>query len=83
MAEKKQLVVYAAALSGMVTTAVAASTTPAGIAMSAAIGAACFYVGDASLAIDQFDRRFRLAPLLTLGVYWLGQLGIALSARGS
>ena len=79
------LVVYAVALSGMVTTAVAASTTPApvGVSLAAAIGAACFYVGDASLAIDRFDRPFKLAPLLTLGVYWLGQLGIALSARAT
>jgi len=79
------LVVYAAALSGMVTTAVAASATPAplGVSLSAAVGAACFYVGDASLAIDQFHRRFKLAPLLTLGVYWLGQLGIALAARAA
>jgi hypothetical protein len=45
------------------------------------VGAACFYVGDAALAIDQFHRRIRYAPLLTLGVYWLGQLGIALAAR--
>lgn len=77
------LVVYAGALSGMVTAAVAASTTAGGTSPTAAIGAVCFYVGDASLAIDQFDRRFKLAPLLTLGVYWLGQLGIALAARAS
>ena len=79
------LVVYAAALSAMVTTAVAASTTsaPLGVSLTAAVGAAFFYVGDASLAIDRFDRPFKLAPLLTLGVYWLGQLGIALAARGS
>lgn len=77
------LVVYAAALSGMVTTAVGASTTPAGVSLTAAVGAAFFYVGDASLALDQFQRHFKLAPLLTLGVYWLGQLGIALAARAS
>jgi uncharacterized membrane protein YhhN len=79
------LVVYAAALSTMVTAAVAAVSTPPpiGVTMTAAVGALFFYVGDASLAIDQFDRRFKLAPLLTLGVYWLGQLGIALAARAS
>ena len=75
------LVIYAAALSGMVTTAFASSM--ASVPVTAALGAALFYVGDASLAIDQFHRRFKLAPLLTLGVYWLGQLGIALAARAA
>ena len=77
------LVIYAGALSGMVTTAFAASTSSgaASVPVTAAVGAALFYVGDASLAIDVFHRRFKLAPLLTLGVYWLGQLGIALAAR--
>jgi alkenylglycerophosphocholine/alkenylglycerophosphoethanolamine hydrolase len=76
------LVVYAAALAGMVTTAVAAAATPA-IAPPpvVALGAALFYVGDASLAVDKFDHKIRYAPVLTLGVYWLGQLGIAIGAR--
>ena len=60
----------------------ARATADGRVSLTAAVGAACFYVGDASLAIDRFDRPFKLAPLLTLGVYWLGQLGIALAARG-
>ena len=79
------LVAYAIALSMTVTTAVAAATAegPQALSPAAAIGAALFYVGDASLALDHFHKRIRYAPLLTLGVYWLGQLGIALGARWS
>jgi len=77
------LVAYAIALSATVTTAVAAATAggPQALSPAAAVGAALFYVGDASLALDHFHKRIRYAPLLTLGVYWLGQLGIALGAR--
>jgi len=77
------LVAYAIALSAMVTTAVAAATAggPQALSPAAAVGAALFFVGDASLALDHFHKRIRYAPLLTLGVYWLGQLGIALGAR--
>jgi len=77
------LVAYAIALSVMVTTAVAAASAggPQALSPAAAVGAALFFVGDASLALDHFHARIRYAPLLTLGVYWLGQLGIALSAR--
>lgn len=77
------LVAYAIALSATVTTAVAGVTAggPQALSPAAAVGAALFYVGDASLALDHFHKRIRYAPLLTLGVYWLGQLGIALGAR--
>jgi len=77
------LIAYAIALSATVTTAVAAATAgaPQALSPAAAVGAAFFYVGDASLALDHFHKRIRYAPLLTLGVYWLGQLCIALSAR--
>ena len=79
------LVTYAIALSATVTTAVAATSAagPRLLAPAAAVGAALFYVGDASLALDHFHRPIRYAPLLTLGVYWLGQLGIALAARAA
>jgi alkenylglycerophosphocholine hydrolase len=76
------LIVYATALTTMV---VSASATTGGhllLARYAAIGAVLFYVGDASLAVDQFVVRIPHAALLTSGVYWLGQLGIATSARG-
>jgi len=76
------LVVYACALGTMVVTAVAAVASSGGDLPSAvALGAAMFYVADASLALDRFDKPIKYAPVLTLGVYWLGQLAIALGAR--
>jgi len=74
------LVLYAAALALMVVSAFAA-IGPAGISSSAALGAVCFFIADSSLALDRFSRPIEKAPLLTLGLYWLGQLGIALAAR--
>lgn len=77
------LVIYAIALSTMVTTAIAAARAegPVQVPSIVGIGAALFYIGDASLALDQFRQRIPYAPLLTLGVYWIGQLAIALAAR--
>ena len=76
------LVIYAVALGAMVVTSVAAVVASDGdLPPAVALGAALFYVGDASLAVDKFDKPIRYAPLLTLGVYWLGQLAIALGAR--
>jgi uncharacterized membrane protein YhhN len=77
------LVIYAMALSAMVVAAVAAACANGAVTVPpiVAIGAVLFYVGDAALAVDQFHRRIPLAPLLTLGVYWLGQLSIALATR--
>jgi alkenylglycerophosphocholine hydrolase len=73
------LVGYAGALATMVISAVAAAG--AGVPAVAAAGALLFYVADASLALDNFHRPIKNAAVLTLGVYWLGQLGIALAAR--
>ena len=87
------MVGYALALALMVVSAIAAtavgsgemrvSTTNALVVVSpiGALGAALFYASDASLAVDRFARPIKHAPLLTLGLYWLGQLGIALAAR--
>jgi alkenylglycerophosphocholine/alkenylglycerophosphoethanolamine hydrolase len=75
--------VYAAALATMVT---AAWSTPGGRlawATPAAVGSVLFYVGDASLALDAFRAPIPHAWLLTIGVYWLGQLGITLAARSA
>ena len=78
---------YAAAISAMVLSAVAAAGAAASSAGGpspgtlALVGALLFYVSDASLALDRFRRPIPHAALLTLGVYWLGQLGIALAAR--
>ena len=76
------VLVYAAALSAMVVAAF--STLGGGLAGAgyAALGAVLFYVSDSSLAIDRFVRRIRHGAFLSVGVYWLGQLGIALAARG-
>jgi uncharacterized membrane protein YhhN len=74
------LVAYATALGAMVISAVAA--TGGGVPWPAALGAALFFVADGSLSLDQFHRPIKHAPILTLGVYWLGQLGIALAVGG-
>jgi YhhN-like protein len=39
-------------------------------------------VSDSSLAINRFRRPIPHVPLLAFGVYWLGQLGIAIAASG-
>jgi uncharacterized membrane protein YhhN len=80
---KLPVVVYAAAITAMV--AAACKTVngplPAAAAGAATIGAFLFYVSDATLAWNRFRRRFPHAAALTLSTYWLGQLGIAWSAR--
>jgi uncharacterized membrane protein YhhN len=91
------LVAYAVALAVMVVSSIAAAGLGVGVAgtgagaatsvvatsvsPAVALGAALFYASDASLAIDRFARPIAHAPLFTLGLYWLGQLGIALAAR--
>jgi uncharacterized membrane protein YhhN len=65
------------------TMVVAASATIGGrlpLAPFAAVGAVLFYVSDASLAINKFRRPVPHIPLLAFGVYWIGQLGIAIAA---
>ena len=81
--------IYGVVISAMVVSAVAAVfsrpslplSLPLGLAPVGAVGAVLFYISDAALALNLFHRPFRWAPLLTLGVYWLGQLGIAWAAR--
>lgn len=83
------LVGYSIALAVMVVGAVGAAWIWArgrvgggpGALPTAALGAVAFYVSDASLAVNRFARAIKHAPFLTLGLYWLGQLGIALAAR--
>jgi uncharacterized membrane protein YhhN len=75
------VMIYAIAISAMV---VAAFSTLGGklpYAQLAAAGAAFFYISDSSLALNRFVHSIPHVAFLTLGVYWLGQLGIALSAR--
>lgn len=78
-AVRAPLVAYGVALGAMVVSAVAA--VGAGVSSLAAVGAVLFYISDASLALDNFHRPIKHSAVLTLGVYWLGQLGIALAAR--
>jgi uncharacterized membrane protein YhhN len=77
------VLVYGTAISLMVITAFGTrgGDLPAPAWAWAIAGALLFYVSDSSLALNRFDRPIKHASLLTLGVYWLGQLGIALSAR--
>ncbi len=68
------------------TMVIAASATIGGPLASAAPlaagGAVLFYASDASLALNRFRRPIPHAAFLTLGLYWVGQIGIALAARG-
>jgi alkenylglycerophosphocholine hydrolase len=75
------VVLYGAVITSMVVSSSATLGGPLAGAIAAAIGAPLFYVSDSSLALNRFRRPIPHAALLTLGVYWLGQLGIALSAR--
>jgi uncharacterized membrane protein YhhN len=74
---------YTAVISVMV---LAASGTRGGAipetaSLAARVGACLFYVADASLAWNRFRRPIPHSPVLTMGVYWLGQAGIALATR--
>jgi alkenylglycerophosphocholine hydrolase len=76
--------IYGAAIATM---AASAYATTAGGALAtvagrlAAVGALLFFISDSTLALAKFCRPIRHAALVTLGVYWLGQLGIALAAH--
>ena len=80
---KVPVVFYAAAITAMVTAAYGTvhGPLPAAAATTATLGAFLFYVSDATLAWNRFRRKFPHAAALTLSTYWLGQLGIAWSAR--
>jgi alkenylglycerophosphocholine/alkenylglycerophosphoethanolamine hydrolase len=75
------VVAYGLAITAMVTAAF--GTLASGLAGggAAAAGALLFYASDASLALNRFRRPIPHAPFLTLGLYWLGQIGIAIAAR--
>jgi len=75
--------VYALAITLMVGTALGTlgGPLPPLAAACAVGGAVLFYISDATLAWDKFRRPVPHASLVTMGVYWLGQIGIALAAR--
>src|SRR4051794_18271473 len=54
---------------------------PAPAAAAAAAGALFFFFSDAMLAWNRFVEPFRYGQAVTLLLYWLRQLGIALRAR--
>ena len=74
--------VYGATITTMVVSASATLGGRLGLAPLAAVGAVLFYISDTSLALNRFHRPIPHVAYLALGVYWLGQLGIALAARG-
>ena len=73
---------YATVITTMVVTAWCTIGGPLPHAIYAAVGATLFYLSDMSLSLDRFWKPIPRGALLTMGVYWLGQLGIAWSARG-
>ena len=76
-------IAYAAVITAMVVSASATIGGPLPLAPFAAVGAVLFYASDSSLALNRFRRPIPYASLLTLGLYWLGQLGIACAAASS
>jgi uncharacterized membrane protein YhhN len=75
------VVAYGLAITSMVTAAFGTVAGGLPLGWMAAVGALLFYASDASLALNRFRRPIPHAHFLTLGLYWLGQIGIALAAR--
>jgi alkenylglycerophosphocholine/alkenylglycerophosphoethanolamine hydrolase len=82
-AMKLPVLVYGTAITVMVVSALATvgGPLPPAAALLAAAGAFTFYVSDSTLAWNRFKRPYPHAGLVTLSTYWIGQIGIALSAR--
>jgi alkenylglycerophosphocholine/alkenylglycerophosphoethanolamine hydrolase len=82
-AMRPAIVVYAIAITLMVGTALGTIGGPLSpvAALFAAGGAVLFYISDATLAWNKFRRPLPYASVLTMGVYWVGQIGIALAIR--
>ena len=76
-------IAYAAVITTMVVTAWATVGGPLLMAPYAAVGAVLFYISDSSLALNRFRRPVPHIALWAMGVYWLGQLGIAIAASAS
>ncbi len=75
-------IIYGTAISAMVISAWATVGGHLRCAPFAAGGAVLFYISDSSLALDRFHKKIPHVAYLALGVYWLGQIGIAIAARG-
>ena len=74
-------VVYGLVISAMVVAAFATLGGPLAAAPFAAVGSVLFYASDASLALNRFRRPVPHVAFATLGLYWIGQVGIAIAAR--
>jgi uncharacterized membrane protein YhhN len=75
-------IVYGTVITTMVVSASATIGGRLAGARLAAAGAVLFYISDSSLALNRFYHPIPHEAYLALGVYWLGQIGIALAARG-
>jgi len=75
-------IAYGVVITAMVVAASATLGGPLPGAPLAAAGATFFYASDASLALNRFRRPIPHAAFYTLGLYWIGQIGIAMAARG-
>jgi uncharacterized membrane protein YhhN len=47
------------------------------------VGAVLFYISDSTLALNRFRRPIPHIAFFAIGIYWLGQLGIAIAASAS
>ena len=56
---------------------------PLPLAPFAAVGSVLFYISDSSLALNLFRKPIPHVAFLAIGVYWIGQLGIAIAASAS
>jgi uncharacterized membrane protein YhhN len=74
-------IAYGVVISAMVASAAATVGGRLTGAPLVAVGAVLFYASDASLALNRFRQPFPHSSIFTMGVYWLGQLGIAVVAR--
>jgi uncharacterized membrane protein YhhN len=77
------IIAYAAVITAMVVSAWATIGGPLPLAPVAAVGAVLFYISDATLALNRFRRPIAHVALWSIGVYWLGQLGIAIAASSA
>ncbi len=77
------LLAYAAAITLMVTVALAAvgGPWPRQAAVAAAGGAVLFYFSDVTMAWNRFKHPFRHGQTATLALYWVGQLVMTLALR--
>jgi len=76
-------IAYALVITAMVVAASATIGGPLVLAPFAAVGAVLFYISDSSLALNLFRKPIPHVAFLAIGVYWIGQLGIAIAASAS